>query len=169
MTNSISSDAPQYVDIIKTTVGSITFDIVNPDTGMKQVIDIPADAKKRMVPIKVAALVYVDTYSGAYKMYKQGYFTFSNVEAVYNYAYKNNLIMGDVDIKNQPVSLDYMPKIYKALISDDTTYIDAILEKSDKGKMDVLSTAGAHIKELKTSMVNHLEQKTGTSLSVKEE
>lgn len=154
-----------YVVITKTCVGSLTLTITNPVTGVINHIQLRADEPKRMIPLATAALIYTDMYSGAYRMYKQGYFSFDNPELVYKYAYDHGMIIGDPDIVVQKTKSDYLEGLKKALISGNKIEIDNYCA-TEKGLTDVVRVARANIGSLRASTVQYIESKAQISLSV---
>lgn len=158
----------KYIRVVKECVGAISFTIVNPETGIKQIVSIPADGTDRVLPISWAACVYQDMASGAYKMYKSGYFTFDDPDAVYSYAYEHNLIMGDVTVKAQPVSASYLDDLKKALINNNTMVIDKAATTA-KGKDDLVHVARENLGDLKESTKRYVEKLVGVSLTAEAE
>ena len=163
-----NATTPEYVVITKTCVGSLTITVTNPVTGVISRIILRSDEPKRMVPVATAALIYTDMYSGAYRMYAQGYFTFDKPEKVYNYAYEHGLIIGDPEIMKQNISASYLDDILKAILSGNKNDIDKYCQDS-KGREDLARVARAHIGELRQSMLNYIEQKVGVPISVEGE
>lgn len=159
---------PEYVVITKTCVGSLTITVTNPVTGVISRIMLRADEPKRMVPVSTAALIYTDMYSGAYRMYKQGYFTFDKPQQVYDYAYEHGLIIGDPSIMQQNISSNYLEDILKAILSGNKAEIDKYCA-DDKGKEDLARVARTHIGELRQSMLKYIEEKIGVPISVEGE
>lgn len=153
----------KYVRLIKTCVGKIAFTVTNPDTGVKQIVSIPSDGKERTLPINWAAYIYQDTTGGAYKMYKNNYFTFDDPDAVYNYAYNNGLIIGDVTIKEQSIDSSYLDEVKKALLTSDTLKLDKIAS-TEKGKDDLAHVARENIGSLKGSTRSYVEKLLGITL-----
>ena len=158
-------ETPEYVVITKTCIGSLTITVTNPSTGAIQRIVLRANEPKRMIPVATAALIYTDTYGGAYRMYKQGYFSFDDPQKVYDYAYNNGLIVGDPELIKQDSSSTYLEDVKKALLSGNRLEIDKFCAK-DKGLEDVARVARSCIGELKQSVIKYVEEKIGVSLTV---
>lgn len=159
------AETPEYVVITKACVGSLTLTMQHPVTGVVTRIMLRADEPKRMVPISTAALIYTDMYSGAYRMYKDGYFTFDNPEKVYKYAYEQGMIIGDPEICKQNTNADYLDSIRKAILSGNKNEIDKYCD-SDKHREDLARVARAHIGELRQSMLKYIEEKIGVPLTI---
>lgn len=158
-------ETPTYVVITKTCVGSLTLTVTNPVSGVISRIQLRADEPKRMVPLATAALIYTDMYSGAYRMYKEGYFSFDNPELVYKYAYDHGMIIGDPDIVQQKTNSSYMETLKKALISGNKFELDKYFETT-KGAADVVHVARGILGSLRQSTVQYIETKAKTSLTV---
>lgn len=158
----------QYVVITKTCVGSLTLTVTNPSTGAIQRIVLRANEPSRMVPVATAALIYTDTYGGAYRMYKQGYFSFNNPQAVYDYAFENGLIVGDPELIKQDSSSSLLEDIKKALLAGNRLEIDKFCAK-EKGLEDVARVARSIVGELKQSVIKYVEEKIGVGLTVEGE
>lgn len=158
-------ETPEYVVITKTCIGSLTLTVTNPATGMISRIIMRADEPKRMVPVATAALVYTDPYGGAYRMYKAGYFSFSDPQKVYDYAFQHGLIVGDPDLIKQPTNSNYLEQVKKALLSGNKLEIDHFCE-SDKGTEDVARVARSIVADLKQSIIKYVEDKIGVALTV---
>ncbi len=152
----------QSVRIIKTCVGALSFTIVNPLTGISQRMEISSGAKDRMIAIPWAACIYADISSGAYRMYKQGYFTFSDENAVYEYALEHGLVLGDVEIKSGMKS-DHLQEILNALTSGNTLAIDKFLDGA-KDRIDLVHVARDNYGDLKQSIISYIEKKAGVQL-----
>lgn len=162
------AETPEYVVITKACVGSLTLTLQNPVTGVISRIILRADEPKRMVPVATAALVYTDMYSGAFRMYKDGYFTFDKPEVVYNYAYEHGMIIGDPEICKQSVTESYLDDIAKAILSGNKDKIEEFC-KTDKGCEDLARVAREHVGELRQSMIKYIEEKIGVPLTVEGE
>lgn len=147
----------KYVTITKTCVGSLTFNLVNPMTNARQIIDIPSDAKTRVLPLEWAALVYADSASGAYKLYKNGYFAFDNKDVVYKYALDHGYVIGDVE---NVVTVDskYLDNILDDLKNGRTPKLKTIIEGSEKGLLDVVQIAREHVSELTQGVISWVEK-----------
>lgn len=158
----------QYVVITKTCVGSLTITVTNPTTGAIQRIVLRADQPQRMVPVATAALIYTDTYGGAYRMYKAGYFSFDDPQKVYDYAFNNGLILGDPDLIKQDSTPTLLEDIKKALIAGNRLEIDKFCSK-EKGLEDVARVARSIVGELKQSTIKYVEEKVGVGLTVEGE
>jgi len=160
---------PDYVVINKTCVGSLTITVTNPATGAVQRIMLRSNEPKRMVPVATAALIYTDTYGGAYRMYKQGYFAFDDPQKVYDYAFANGLIVGDPDlIKQDKGGVNYLEDIKKALLSGNKLAIDKFCDNA-KGIEDVARVARSIVNDLKQSVIKYVEEKIGVALTVEGE
>lgn len=158
-------EAPEYVVLTKTCIGSLTITVTNPATGMIHRIAMRADEPKRMVPLATAALIYTDTYGGAYRMYKEGYFSFDDPQKVYDYAYQHGLIIGDPELIKQASDSSYLDTIRRALLSGNKLEIDKYCENA-KGIEDVARIARSIVADLKQSMIKYVEEKVGVSLTV---
>ncbi len=161
-------ETPEYVVITKTCIGSLMLTVTNPATGMIHRIAMRSDEPKRMVPVATAALIYTDPYSGAYRMYKEGYFSFDNPQVVYDYAYNHGLIIGDPEIVRQPVDSSYLEGIKRALLSGNALEVDKYCATA-KGLEDVARIARTLVGELRQSMIKHVEGKIGTGLTAEGE
>jgi hypothetical protein len=158
----------QYVVITKTCIGSLTIIVTNPSTGAIQRIVLRANEPKRMIPVATAALIYTDTYGGAYRMYKQGFFSFDDPQKVYDYAYNNGLIVGDPELIQQDSKPTLLDDIKKALIAGNRLEIDKFCAK-EKGLEDVARVARSIVGELKQSTIKYVEEKIGVGLTVEGE
>lgn len=158
-------EAPEYVVITKTCIGSLTLTVMNPATGSTHRIPMRADEPKRMVPLATAALIYADPYSGAYRMYKEGYFSFDNPQKVYEYAYAHGLVIGDPELMKQASDAGYLDAVKRALLGGNKLEIDKYCA-TPKGLEDVARIARANIADLKQSMIKYVEDKIGMSLTV---
>lgn len=155
-----------YCRIIKTRPGSLSIDLINPTTNAHQTINFAADKKEQLLPVEWGALIFADTASGAYKLFKTGYFTFDNVDKVKEYAYKNNLLMGEVEmIGTSPAHLD---EILVDLKSGKQDKIKMHLD-TDLHKEDVARVAMAHLDELQKGVIALLEKELQISLTVNDE
>ena len=159
------AETPEYVVITKACVGSLTLTMQHPLTGVVTRIILRADEPKRMVPVATAALIYTDMYSGAYRMYKQGYFSFDKPQLVYDYAFNNGLIVGDPELIKQDSTPSYLEDIKKALVSGNRLEIDKFCSK-EKGLEDVARVARSIVGELKQSVIKYVEEKIGVALTV---
>lgn len=158
-------ETPEYVVITKTCIGSLTLTVTNPATGIISRITMRADEPKRMVPVATAALIYTDPYGGAYRMYKAGYFSFSDPQKVYDYAFEHGLIIGDPDLAKQSTDSNYLESVRKALLSGNKLEIDRFCE-TDKGQEDVARIARSIVADLKQSIIKYVEEKVGVSITV---
>lgn len=159
------AETPEYVVITKACVGSLTLTMQHPLTGVVTRIILRADEPKRMVPVATAALIYTDMYSGAYRMYKDGYFTFDKPELVYNYAYEHGMIIGDPDIVKQNISASYLDDVRQAIFSGNKEKLEKLCE-TVKGREDVARVAREHVGDLKQTMIKYIEEKIGVPLTV---
>lgn len=164
----METNAPEYVVITKTCIGSLVLTVTNPATGMTHRISMRADETKRMIPVSTAALIYTDPYSGAYKMYKEGFFSFDNPQKVYDYAYGNNLIIGDPTLMQQASDSAYIENLERALRSGNRLEIDKFLGTM-KGQEDVARVARRIVNDLKQSTLKYVEEKTHVGLTVEGE
>lgn len=164
------ADNPKYVTLNKTCVGSLILTVINPVTSIATRIRLASNEPKRTIPVATAALIYADTYGGAYRLYKQGYFNFSDPKAVYDYALEQGLIIGDesVVVQDRQVETDYLDKILAALKSGNRLNVEKLLT-SDKSKRDVATVAREHVGELQQSMIKYLEEKLQVGLTVEGE
>lgn len=162
------AEAPEYVVITKACVGSLTLTMQNPVTGVVSRIILQADEPRRMVPLATAALVYTDMYSGAYRMFKDGYFTFDDPKKVYDYAYAQGMIIGDPEICKQNTNASYLEDIKAAIFSGKKEAIDAYCD-TDKHRADLAHVARANVGELRASMIKYIEEKIGVPLTVEGE
>jgi len=161
-------ETPEYVVITKTCIGSLVLTVSNPATGMTHRIAMRSDEKKRMVPLATAALIYTDPYSGAYRMYKDGYFSFDNPQRVYDYAFSKGLVIGDPELIKQASDGGYLDAVKSALVSGNKLEIDKYMSNA-KGLEDVARVARANIADLKQSTIKYVEDKIGVSLTVEGE
>lgn len=159
------AETPEYVIITKACVGSLTLTMQHPLTGVVTRIILRADEPKRMVPVATAALIYTDMYSGAYRMYKDGYFTFDKPDLVYNYAYEHGMIIGDPDIVKQNINASYLDDVRQAIFSGNKDKLDKLCE-TVKGREDVARVAREHVGDLKQTMIKYIEEKIGVPLTV---
>ena len=159
------AETPEYVVITKACVGSLTLTMQHPLTGVVTRIILRADEPKRMVPVATAALIYTDMYSGAYRMYKDGYFTFDKPDLVYNYAYEHGMIIGDPDIIKQNINASYLDDVRQAIFSGNKDKLDKLCE-TVKGREDVARVAREHVGDLKQTMIKYIEEKIGVPLTV---
>ena len=159
------AETPEYVVITKACVGSLTLTMQHPLTGVVTRIVLRADEPKRMVPVATAALIYTDMYSGAYRMYKDGYFTFDKPDLVYNYAYEHGMIIGDPDIIKQNINASYLDDVRQAIFSGNKDKLDKLCE-TVKGREDVARVAREHVGDLKQTMIKYIEEKIGVPLTV---
>lgn len=158
-------ETPTYVVITKTCVGSLTLTVTNPISGVVSRIQLRADEPRRMIPVSTAALIYTDMYSGAYRMYKAGFFTFDKPDLVYDYAYKNGMIIGDPDMAKQPFKTSYLEDLKKALVAGNKLEIDNFC-KTEKGLSDVVRVARANLGSLRQTTIQYVESKAKVSLTV---
>lgn len=159
------AETPEYVVITKACVGSLTLTMQHPLTGVVTRIILRADEPKRMVPVATAALIYTDMYSGAYRMYKDGYFTFDKPDLVYTYAYEHGMIIGDPDIIKQNINASYLDDVRQAIFSGNKDKLDKLCE-TVKGREDVARVAREHVGDLKQTMIKYIEEKIGVPLTV---
>lgn len=160
------SENKKYFKMIKTCVGGLDVELVNPLTNAKQRLFFEADTVSKIVPIEWAATVYADTSSGAYKMFKQGYFTFDDVKPVKDYAIEHGFLMGDVDFDNEPTT--YNDDILVALKSSTRSKIDKYLD-TQKHQEDLCQIAREHISELNVGIIKYIEDKLKIALRVEGE
>jgi hypothetical protein len=153
-----------YIRLVKTCVGSLDFELINPTTNAKQVVRLESDSKGKIMPIEWAALVYADNASGAYKLYKAGYFTFDKPNDVYEYAKTHNFIFGDIDM--QPIeSPTYGSDILAVLKSGTISKIDKYLDTA-KHQEDLVRIARANISDIKAGTISYVEKKLNIKLQI---
>jgi hypothetical protein len=154
---------PVYVHIIKTCPGSLIVNIVNPFTHIAQRLEFVNNQKEQILPLEWAAYVYADSASGAYKMYKDGYFTFDSPELVKQEAERLGVLIGSVDFT--PVSPDYSNDILKALKANDKKALDGYL-LTEKGSSDVVSILNENRKDITQSVVDYIQKKLKISVDI---
>lgn len=155
----------KYSRILKLRPGHLRISLVNPVTQAKQTLIFAADKKEQILPVEWAALVFADTASGAYKMFKNGYFTFDNVEPVQQYAIENGLMMGAVDF--QPRNPQYLDDILLALKSQSKAAIKPFLTAAHQE--NVARIARDNINSISHGMIKYLEDTFKISLTVENE
>jgi hypothetical protein len=159
----METDKTKYVKIIKTCPGNLIITIVNPMTRLAQRLEFMSGKNEQLVSLEWASYIYSDSSSGVYKMYKDGYFTFDNPEAVKKAAAEAGILMGDVDFV--PVPASYVDDILVVLKKGDKKAIDGYIT-TQKGADDVIQIANEHIGELTKSTIDYLEKQLHVSLTV---
>ena len=161
-----NSTKPVYVKIIKTCPGNLVVTITNPFTRISQRLEFDSAQNEQILPLEWAAFVYADSASGAYKMYKDGYFTFDNPDTVKKAAEDGGVLIGNVDFT--PTSSTYTKDILLALTKCDKAAIDGYI-KNPKGANDVVRIANEHQAELTKATIDYLEKQLHVSLTVADE
>lgn len=154
-----------FVYIHKTCIGHLVVQLTHPITGAKQKLVFEAAQTKKILPLEWAALVYADTSSGAYNLFKKGYFTFSDNEKVRDYALEHNLLIGDVDLSDLVVKdANHLEEVLATLKSGKKTRIDELL-KNQKTAEDVVRVARENVESLTQGILDYIEKKLGIALT----
>lgn len=153
----------EYYKIIKTCQGRLVFTLVDPITNARQVITFESDAKQKIVPEKWAILVFADTASGAYKLYRAGYFTFDKPEEVFEAAKKEGYVFGDIDFT--PAKGDFVDKVVEILKEGKKTEIEKLLD-NPKTASDVVAAIQEHKDDINLSVIRLVENKLKVQLIV---
>ncbi|MFA6377603.1 MAG: hypothetical protein WCW63_03150 [Acholeplasmataceae bacterium] len=159
----MTNEQIKYIKVIKTCPGNLTITIVNPLTRVSQRLRFRSDQKEQFLPIEWASYVYTDTAGGAYKMFRNGYFTFDDVESVKEYAASHGWLMGDVDF--EPINANYEAEILTALKGGKKSLIEVYF-KDTKKQEDLTRVARDNIGELTQGVIKLIEDTLKVTLRV---
>ena len=154
----------EYYNIIKTCTGRLVFTLVDPMTNAKQTIEFASDSTNKLVPAQWAMTVFADTASGAYKLYKAGYFTFDKPEEIFNLAKEKGFLMGDIEMPS--TSSTYMKDIKDLLLKGNITEINTFINASQKNADDLIRVARDNIDDLSQGIIKYIEKRFNTQLTV---
>ena len=152
----------QVVKITKTRPGNLLF-ILHPISNlqMSKEIYLTDRSPSAMLPLDWALGIFLD--DGNYRLYKGGYFTFSDNDALVKSAYEHGVYF-DEKLDFEPVKTDNSEKILEVLKSGNRKNIENAIKLY--GEDLVKPVAFAHTGDLNVNVVRMLEDLFKVQLTI---
>lgn len=162
----MENNEKKYVKMIKTCVGNLRISFFNPTTQASYSVVFQSTENEKVLSLEVASLIYADTGSGAYKAFKNGYFTFDDIPAIRNFADKRGLLMGELDF--EPEVPNYADAIIADLKSGSKERISAHFD-TPKHQEDLVRVARENRLDLTKGTIDYITKTLKVTIEVDEE